>query len=204
MPAEPFDWDTTFGRRAPRILDVGCGEGHYLIAAARANPDHDHLGIDLLRPLIDRATGRATGLPNVRFLCTDAAAWLKQAATLDEIHIYHPQPYFHPDQAPLGLLTPAFFEDCHRKLRPGGRLVLQTDNKSYGRYLLEAAKRCFEMELIQGPWPDAPEGRTRREILASRKGLKILRASGTRRETPLDIPAPKPYFDTPRRRVRRT
>ncbi len=204
MPAAPFDWEAAFGRRAPRILDVGCGEGHFLIDSARAHPERDHVGIDLLRPLIERAAGRAAGLSNVRFLCADAVAWLRRETSLDEIHIYHPQPYFHPDQAPLGLLTPAFFECCWTALRPQGRLVLQTDHKTYGRYLLEAARKHFAMEPLPGPWPDAPEGRTRREKLARRKGLKILRAEGMRRETPLDSPEPKPYFETPRRRVRHT
>jgi multicomponent Na+:H+ antiporter subunit B len=48
-------------------------------------------------------------------------------------------------------------------------------HKRYGRHLLEAVKKHFDPEVLPGPWPDAPMGRTRREVVARRKGLPILR-----------------------------
>src|ERR1043166_3455246 len=29
--AGPIDWETIFGRRAPLIVDIGCGNGRYLL-----------------------------------------------------------------------------------------------------------------------------------------------------------------------------
>jgi tRNA (guanine-N7-)-methyltransferase len=198
----PFDWERTFGRRAPRVLDVGCGEGDFLLASARSRPGHDHLGIDLLAPLVERARTRSAGLPNLRFLAGDAVKLVAALSDLDEIHVYHPQPYHHPEQVPLGMLGPAFFESCWRALKPDALLVLQTDHRGYGRHLLDAARRHFRTEVLPGPWPDAPDGRTRRERLARRKKLGILRVVARRRDVPLDEAPPAPYFDTPRRRVR--
>ena len=40
----------------------------------------------------------------------------------------------------------------------------------------------FSFEEQEGPWPDAPEGRTRREIIARERGLKIFRGLGMRRD----------------------
>jgi tRNA (guanine-N7-)-methyltransferase len=199
----PFDWTRTFGRSAPRVLDVGSGDGRFLMDSAAARPDRDHLGIELIGPLADQAARRATqrGLSNVRFVSGDAVAWLSTrlaADSVDEIHVYHPQPYYDPAEASLGMLTPAFFERVWRVLRPDGVLVLQTDNRPYGKYLLEAARKHFEVEVQPGPWPDAPLGRTRREIIARRKGLKILRAVARRRTAPLEIAPPPPYFDPTR------
>ena len=190
-----------------RVLDVGCGDGHWLLASAAARPDVEHLGIDILPAPIERAAREAErrGLKNLRFLAGDAVAWLKKAAidSLDEIHVYHPQPYVDPAVVHLGMLTPAFFERAWRVLRRNGLLVLQTDEKRYGKYLLAAVEKHFAPEVLKGPWPDAPEGRTRREVVGRRKGMKILRISARRRKVPLTIDVPPPYFDRPGVRRRR-
>lgn len=190
-----------------RVLDVGCGDGHWLLASAASRPDVEHLGIDILPAPVARAAAEAErrGLRNLRFLAGDAVAWLERAEpdSLDEIHVYHPQPYVDPTVVHLGMLTPAFFERAWRVLRHGGLLILQTDEKRYGKYLLAAVEKHFAPEVLQEPWPDAPEGRTRREKVGRRKGMKILRISARRREAPLDLEPPPPYFDRPGVRSRR-
>ncbi len=40
----------------------------------------------------------------------------------------------------------------------------------------------FDFTERDKPWPDAPKGRTRREILALRRGLPVFRGSGTAKE----------------------
>src|SRR5689334_4793994 len=196
----PFDWERVFGRVAPRIIDVGCGGGRFVIEAAAANPGRDYLGIEPVAPLVEQASREAVrrGLPNARFVAADAAAWLSVEAapgSIDEIHVYHPQPYFDPGQVPLELLSREFFDRAWTLLGPDGLLVLQTDNRRYGKHLLEAVANGFESRIHDGPWPDAPLGRTQREIVARRKGLPILRILARRRERPLNLPAPAPYFD---------
>src|SRR2546430_14701514 len=49
MPADAaLDWRELFGRAAPVVLDLGCGNGRFLIGSALRRADHDHLGIDTL------------------------------------------------------------------------------------------------------------------------------------------------------------
>ena len=206
---QPFDWERCFGRVAPRVVDVGCGTGRYLVGSAFARPDFDHLGIDLVEPLVDKAVFQANrrGLANIRFFTGDAVAWLFERCeteSVDEIHVYHPQPYYDPAEVSLGMLAPEFFERAWQVTRKGGTMVLQSDRRSYANYILEAVRKYFDPEVLPGPWPDATRGRTRREIVALRKGLAISRIVAHRRETPLDIPAPRPYFETRRRRVIRS
>lgn len=205
---KPFDWERVFGRRAPRVVDLGCGNGRYLIGSALARPGHDHLGVDLVQRAVDYAAHRANkrGVANARFVVGDAVVWLRErlaADSVDEIHVYHPQPYYDPAEAPKRLLTPACLERVWTVLRRGGLLVLQTDNKSYWTYLLKAVPKFFEPEILRGPWPDAPEGRTRREIVARKKGLAIWRMAARRRDAVLDMEVPPPDFDADRPRFRR-
>jgi tRNA (guanine-N7-)-methyltransferase len=199
----PFDWDRVFGRRAPRVVDLGCGTGRYLIGSAAARPDRDHLGIDVVDRLVAQASRRADqrGLANIRFAAGDAVAWLFERLavdSVDEIHLYHPQPYFNPAEKGKRILTPEFLERVWRVVRSGGLLVAQTDHPSYWRYLRRAISKYFDAEEVRGAWPDAPEGRTRREIVARKKGMTIRRMTARRREAPLAVEIPFVEFNTRR------
>ncbi len=206
--AGPFDWDGIFGRSGPRVLDLGCGNGRYLIGSSLARPDRDHLGVDLLQPAVDHGAHRANkrGLTNVRFAVGEASDWLFRrldADTVDEIHIYHPQPHYEAEGASRRLLTPEFLARAWEVLRPGGLLVLQTDNKAYWDYLRKSVPFLFEPRLHKAPWEDAPLGRTRREIYARQTGLAVFRMEAVRRETPQGGEMPRPDFNADRPRFRR-
>ena len=204
-----FDWPGTFGRDAPRVVDLGCGNGRWLIASALARPDRDHLGLDLVPPAIKFGSLRAgqRGLTNVKFAWGDATEFVCERcdpASLDEAHLYHPQPYFDCGKAARRQLTPAVLLEDWRALRPGRLFVFQTDNSAYAAYARRAVPALFSFTERDGPWPDAPEGRTLREIVARRKGLAVLRADARRLDLdPADAEAraaalPEPDFDANR------
>ena len=180
------------------IVDIGCGDGGFVLRSAAAHPGNEYIGIELIAPLVKKAAARAPA--NARFIAGDGVAWLQSRAeaSIDEVHVYHPQPYYDPVEVHLGMLTAGFFERVWNVLKPGGLLVFQTDNKRYGKYLLEAAQRHFETEGQKGPWPDAPKGRTHREGVALVKKLSVLRVLATRRSRPVDAEPPPPYFDLTR------
>jgi tRNA (guanine-N7-)-methyltransferase len=186
-PPGPLDWSAIFGRAAPVVLELGCGNGRYTLQSALARPEVDHFATDILPVVIRYATRRANqrGLSNVRFAVKDAQTLVRAyagASSIAEIHLYHPQPYHDPRQAHLRLVTPRFLTDVHRALRPGGLFVIQTDNPDYWAYMTRLLPVFLDFHEQPGPWPDAPQGRSRREILARSRGLKIFRGYGTRRD----------------------
>jgi tRNA (guanine-N7-)-methyltransferase len=186
-PPGPLDWAAIFGRTAPVVLDLGCGNGRFTLLSALARPGHDHFAIDKLPVVIRYATRRANqrGLHNVRFAVKDAETFLAAyvpEASVAEAHLYHPQPYHDPRQAHLRLITPRFLADLHRGLAPGGLFVVQTDNPDYWGYVKAVVPLFFDFQEHPDPWPDAPEGRSRREILARSRRLLILRGEGRRRD----------------------
>ncbi len=204
----PLDWQAIFGRSAPVVLDLGCGNGRYTLSSALARPDFDHFATDLLPVVIRYATrrGNQRGLHNARFAVKDAQTFLKRyvsPSSVTEVHLYHPQPYHDPRQAHLRVMTPRLLADIHQTLVPGGLFVVQTDNPDYWSYMARVLPSFFDVHPHPDPWPDAPEGRTRREILARQRGLTIHRAQAIRRDdrTPESIATevdtlPLPTFRT--------
>ena len=182
-PPGPLDWRAIFGREAPVVLDLGCGNGRFVISSALARPEFDHLGVDILPLVIRYATKRANqrGLANVRLAVIGGYELLDQfvaPGSAAEIHVYHPQPYKEAGQEHRRLITPEFLALVHRSLSSGGLVVLQTDNRAYWQYIRRAAPALFEFEEVAGPWPDAPQGRTRREIYARQHKLAVYRGQG--------------------------
>lgn len=186
-PPPPLDWEAVFNRSAPVVLDLGCGNGRYTLLSALRRPDWNHFGLDVLPVVIRYATRRANqrGLHNVRFGVKDAQTFIAEfvtAASVAEVHLYHPQPFHDPRKAHLRLLTPRFLADVHRALEPGGLFATQTDNPDYWAYMIRVLPCFFTFEAHEAPWPDAPAGRTRREILAMGRHLRVFRGTGRRRE----------------------
>jgi tRNA (guanine-N7-)-methyltransferase len=188
LPAEGrLDFAALFGRSAPLALDIGCGNGRFVISSAIRRPDWDHVGIDILPMVIRYATRRANqrGLGNCRFAACDGWRLLSQLcapSSVNEIHIYHPQPYADEHRHQLRVLTPEFLALVHKALRPGGKLFLQTDNPAYWGYIEQVVSATMNWNSQEGAWPEDPLGRSRREIVAIEQGLHIFRGWASKRD----------------------
>jgi tRNA (guanine-N7-)-methyltransferase len=183
LPDASLDVPQLFGRDGPLVLDLGCGNGRFLLGSALVRTGHLHLGVDILPLVIRYATRRANqrGLSNVRFAVTGGRELLERhiaAGSAAEVHCYHPQPYFAPGRQARRLITPEFLWLVHSRLVPHGLFVVQTDNPAYWKYMLDVVPAFFVFQPHPQRWPDAPHGRTRREIIALHRGLPVFRGLG--------------------------
>jgi ubiquinone/menaquinone biosynthesis C-methylase UbiE len=125
--------------RGERVLDVGCGRGAVLFAAAEQVGETGSVtGIDLAPGMIDRTVSdvRDRGLTNVQALLMDAQEPDLPAAGFDAV-LASAVLFFLPD--PL-----AGLRSWHRLLKPGGRLGVTTFGGNDPRWAdVEAVFRPF-------------------------------------------------------------
>jgi 2-polyprenyl-3-methyl-5-hydroxy-6-metoxy-1,4-benzoquinol methylase len=115
---------------APKVLDVGCGGGAYLAAAAAAGWDAS--GIDFDPKAVEGARRRGIdasvgGLDSVA----------DRAGTYDAVTLSHVIEHLHDPAGSLAVI--------HKILKPGGRLYVETPNiDSIGRSLYGRSWRGLE------------------------------------------------------------
>jgi len=125
-----------FDRSAPVVVEIGFGNGEYLLARAQAEPEKDFLGVEVHRPGAGRVMNhvQAAGLRNVRVACHDAVEvlrdWLPERC-LAEIVVYFPDPWPKKRHHKRRLVQPAFAALAASRLVPGGLLKLATDWAEY-------------------------------------------------------------------------
>jgi tRNA (guanine-N7-)-methyltransferase len=145
--ARALDLDAHFGRRAPRLLEIGFGNGDVLLSIARERPDWDCLGIEVHEPGVGRVLLHASQLDlrNLRVICHDAVEVLEQQIaddSFDEILVFFPDPWPKKRHHKRRLMQPAFVSTLARKLKRGGILRLATDWQEYAEQMLETLNAC--------------------------------------------------------------
>lgn len=144
------DLDAVFGRKAPRVLEIGFGNGDSLLALATANPDRDFLGIEVHEPGVGHVLlgAERAGLNNVRVSRHDAVEVLARQipdAAFDEILIFFPDPWHKKRHHKRRLIQPRFVDLLVDKLRTGGVLRLATDWQDYAEQMLQVLDNCSRL-----------------------------------------------------------
>ena len=186
VPVEPrpLDVEAAFGRRAPLLLDLGCGDGEATAALAAAEPHRDVLAVDVHRPGLARLLRRVEeqGLPNVRVAEGDALVVLADMlgpGALDEVRVLFPDPWPKARHHKRRLVTPSFAQLVASRLRPGGRLHVATDWPDYAEQVLEVVGASPDLDGGAVPRPDRPA--TRFERRALREGRPVVDVVAVRR-----------------------
>lgn len=184
-----LDLDAIFGRSAPRVVEIGFGNGENLAALAAAHAERDYLGIEVHRAGVGRLmlACEQAGLNNVRILCHDAVEVLEQqlpAESLDELLILFPDPWHKKRHHKRRLIQPTFVALAASRLKISGILRLATDWEPYAQQMLEVLSACPELanSAPAGRFIDRPAERvlTRFEKRGARLGHGVWDLAFTR------------------------
>ena len=160
---QPASWferlvpETIFGSVAPLEVELGAGDGSFLIAWARTHPDRHFFGVERLLGRIrkiDRKAQRAS-LVNVRGLRIEASyclEYLLPHGSVDALHVYFPDPWPKRRHHKNRLVNERFPSLARTALKSGACVHLRTDNLEYFTQMTEvfAAAEGFAREETPG------------------------------------------------------
>ena len=178
----PRDLDDLFGRRAPRVLEIGFGNGEALALASSNDPARDYLGIEVHRPGVGRLLNQlaAQGNGNVRLWTHDAVEVLRAEIpprSLAEVRIWFPDPWHKKRHHKRRLLQPGFVELLASRMAAGAILHLTSDWDDYARQMLEVMDAAPGWRNLAGAGQYAPRPQsrpaTRFELRGQRLGHRI-------------------------------
>ena len=163
----PLDFASMFGRpdgARPVELEVGCGKGRFLVAAAQRWPERDFVALELVRALIEKVRAKVVraGLTNVRLVpakAEEAFSDLLPEASLSRVHVYFPDPWPKRRHAKNRLFEPPFPDHLARALQSRGELLLATDHDPYFRGVVArlVAHPSF-VRTLPDPFREIPRG----------------------------------------------
>jgi tRNA (guanine-N7-)-methyltransferase len=142
-----LDLDLCFGRRAPRTLEIGFGNGEHLLERAASAPERDFLGVEVHEPGIGHlllAAAKAQ-ISNLRVIAHDAVEVLQQQIASDslaEVQLLFPDPWPKKRHHKRRIVQPEFALLIASRLAPDGRFHLATDWAPYAEQMLAVLNAC--------------------------------------------------------------
>ena len=174
--ATPIDLDRLFGRRAPKVLEIGFGMGETTAAIAQAHPENDYLGIEVHTPGVGALLKRMDelGLSNVRLIQHDAVEVLQHMIApqaLDGVHIFFPDPSPKKRHHKRRLIQPPLLARLASRMKPGATLHLATDWEDYAMWMLEVLRTEPALKNTAAEFAKRPESRPQTKFEA--RGLRL-------------------------------
>jgi len=137
-----LEFPAIFGRRAPTILEIGCGMGETTATIAESQPQYDFVGIEVHTPGVGSLCKQIATreLSNLRIIQHDAVDVVREMIAPDSlagIHVFFPDPWPKKRQQKRRLLQPPFVQLLAQRLTSGGYLHCATDWQDYAEQMLD-------------------------------------------------------------------
>jgi len=175
----PIDLKALFPNAEEYALEVGFGGGEHLAWQAAHNPRTGFIGAEpfnngVAKLLVHIDDG---GLENVRVHHGDARPLIEALpdGSLTRIFVLHPDPWPKKRHFKRRMISPWFFSEAARLLKPGGELRVASDIRDYIRWTLMHAQnaaafewtaaRAADWKVRPADWPQ-----TRYEAKSIREG----------------------------------
>lgn len=139
----------------PFEVDLGCGDGTFLMEMAAHYQDRKFLGVERLLGRVQKIVRKSTRrqLANLRVLRMEssyALGWLLPAASATRIHLLFADPWPKKRHAANRFVSVENIALLHQALAPAGEFLFKTDHEPY---YIEATERLDASPLLERlPW----------------------------------------------------
>jgi tRNA (guanine-N7-)-methyltransferase len=125
-----------FPKDQPLEVELGSGDGSFLVEYARRHPARNFIGVERLLGRIRKMErkGRRAGLANLRGVRIESAYFVQYLLPVHSaaaLHIYFPDPWPKRKHRRHRLINDRFPALAHEALVPGGTVFLRTDDEDY-------------------------------------------------------------------------
>jgi tRNA (guanine-N7-)-methyltransferase len=137
-----LDAEALFRRKAPLVLEIGCGMGETTVAIAAATPGTDFIGVEVYPAGVGALLRRIeeAGIVNLRVIEHDAVEVVRDMIAPDSlagVHIFFPDPWPKKRHHKRRLIQPPFAALLASRIAPGGYLHCATDWAPYAIQMLQ-------------------------------------------------------------------
>lgn len=138
--------DTTFGRQAPKVLEIGFGMGDATAKIANTLPERDFLAVEVHTPGVGSLLKlmEETSIQNIRIIQHDAVEVLQNMLPeecLDGVHIFFPDPWHKKRHHKRRLIQSEFVKLLCSRLKAGGYIHVATDWQEYAEWVLDVLRQ---------------------------------------------------------------
>lgn len=147
---------TSFGASQPLEVELGSGDGSFLVNYARLHPEKNFLGIErLLGRLrkLDRKARRA-GLVNLACMRIESAYFVEfmlPRESVSAVHVYFPDPWPKRKHRKNRLVNERFTELANACLVKNGIVYLRTDDRDYFAQITEVFGASKSFAAVETP-----------------------------------------------------
>lgn len=146
-----------FPGSAPLEVDLGCGDGAFLLAMARQFPERNFLGVERLLGRVRKVARDITrsGLANCKVLRLESKytiEWLLEKQNIRRLHLLCPDPWPKARHHERRLVQQDFLASLWDALEPGGEFLFKTDHDEYYEWVCDQVTRFGRFTCL--PWQE--------------------------------------------------
>src|ERR1051326_2509453 len=151
-----MDLAGAFLNAQPLEVELGSGDGSFLVERARRMRNHNFIGVERLLGRIRKMERKAkrAGLENLRGIRIESAYFLEYLLAPQStvaLHIYFPDPWPKRKHRRHRLINGRFPALAHAALIPGGAVYVRTDDEDYFSQMEEVFAAAPGFEPIETP-----------------------------------------------------
>ena len=141
----------------PLEIDLGCGDGRFLLEMAAHYPERDFLGVERLLGRVRKVCKNIgkRGLENARVLRLESrytAEWLLPPSSVSRLHLLCPDPWPKLRHHRRRLIQEEFLQAVWDLLEPGGEFLFKTDHPEYFEWAQDKVQAFGKFEQLD--WPE--------------------------------------------------
>jgi tRNA (guanine-N7-)-methyltransferase len=159
-------WAKLFGRAPdaplPLNVDIGFGDGEFLIATASRDPEGVYVGVELSFKRVLKVARRLANseIRNIRLVGIDAYWVITEGFTDESVArawINFPDPWPRRRHHRRRIVEPRLIQSLSRRLAVGGRLTVATDDTEYAKVIQPVLEDELLLDNVCAPAPHRSE-----------------------------------------------